>query len=345
MTPQPQGNICPKCGDNLIDQKTYCANCGLAVGQGPDRVAIDSYVQAKVNQELSSRLKEQSNLVREIGDKAEDIVWARLKRYGWIITALIVIIGLWGIKTIDDAGKKIVESAGQRVEPLIKSTESRAKSVQDQFTKTADKVNTVKKSIDDLSLTVDGLKKTALQTKGEISQETSSLRNQIDTSRSQLQNAAKLAPEMASMRRQLTQATADIQKQQKVISSSEEFVKSVFSSHVVEFFNIGQPPENRYAVVPPTPPGNKTVVFLLLGSSPLPGTLQLQFHIYTQPPNSYTTIHNIVVFFWADAPDTLKTHQLSVSYFPDKSDQEITKSLSQHDGRVYADSKPLPNFN
>ena len=104
---------------------------------------------------------------------------------------------------------------------------------------------------------------------------------------------------MEDMRKQLAQATADIQAQQKVISSSEEFVKSVFSSHAVEIFNIGQPPKDRYAVVPPATKENKlTVVYLLLKAAPIEGTLQLQYHVFVQPPDSYLYIHNLVVFFW-----------------------------------------------
>lgn len=149
---------------------------------------------------------------------------------------------------------------------------------------------------------------------------------------------------MESMRKQLAQATSDIQAQQKVISSSEEFVKSVFSSHMVEYFRIGQPPADRYKVIPPPAGGNRTVVLLLLQSVPIPSTLQLQYHVYTQPQNSYVTIQNLVIFFWADPPDALKTQQLSVSYFPDKSDKDIIHALSEHDGRVFADDQPLPKF-
>jgi hypothetical protein len=114
---------------------------------------------------------------------------------------------------------------------------------------------------------------------------------------------------------------------------------------VFEVFQIGQPPATRYAVVPP-PPGTKvTTVLLLLQSVPIPSTLQLQFHIFAQPPNSYFTIKNLVIFGWSDPPEVLKTQQLSASYFPDSSDKDIIHSLSEHDGRIFADDQPLPKFN
>ncbi|MEP7353285.1 MAG: zinc ribbon domain-containing protein [Acidobacteriota bacterium] len=130
MTASQLENKCPKCGDLLVLEKPFCPNCGLAVGHLADRIAIDSYVQAKLAQELSVRLKDQSTLVREIGDKAEDVVWARLKRYGWVVTIGLVLLGFWGIKSIDDAGTKIVASASQRVEPLIKGVEAKSEIAQ-----------------------------------------------------------------------------------------------------------------------------------------------------------------------------------------------------------------------
>ena len=60
----------------------------------------------------------------------------------------VVVLAGWGIKSIDDAGKKIVESARQRVEPVIQSTEDRAKAAQLQITKSADKVSELNKLID-----------------------------------------------------------------------------------------------------------------------------------------------------------------------------------------------------
>lgn len=189
------------------------------------------------------------------------------------------------------------------------------------------------------------VKNSAAQTRAQISQQTDSLKNDIASSRQQLQAAAQLEPQMEELRQGLSKATEAIQAQQKVLSSSEEFAKSVFSSHAVEFFRIEQPPKDRYAVIPPPAGGDKTVVVLLLDATPIPGTLQLQYHIYLQPPNSYFAIHNLVIFFWGQSKDALEAQQISVSYFPDKSDAGTIKSLSERDGRLFADDQPLPKFN
>ncbi len=69
------------------------------------------------------------------------------------------------------------------------------------------------------------------------------------------------------MRKQLEQAINQVHTQQKVISSSQEFVKQVFSSHATEIFNVGKEPKNRYALLPPPTGGKNTTVFLLLNSA------------------------------------------------------------------------------
>jgi hypothetical protein len=158
---------------------------------------------------------------------------------------------------------------------------------------------------------------------------------------------------MEGLRKQLAEATSDIKTQQKVLSSSQDFVKSVFSSHVTQYFSFKLNPgatrtvdlKNRYAVSLPTTQANKnTVVLMLVDATPIEGTLQLQQRIAVQPPGSFVNIHNLVIFFWGDAPSGLEQQPLSVSYFPDKSDTDIIHSLSEHSGRIFADDQPLPKF-
>jgi len=138
---------------------------------------------------------------------------------------------------------------------------------------------------------------------------------------------------MVSMREELT-------RQQKVLSTSEEFAKNLFGSHQVEFFQPGQASPERCRVLP-RKSGNGATVYLLLSKVPIPQTLQLQYHVYSQPSNSYASIGNLVIFSWGDPADNLKAHQLAVSYFPDNSSRAEITALSETDGRVYADGEPL----
>jgi hypothetical protein len=159
---------------------------------------------------------------------------------------------------------------------------------------------------------------------------------------------------MADVQKQLAQAINDIQAQQKVISSSEDFLKNVFSSHVTQAFSVKVKPDaaytvdsdNRFAIMlPPTKENTTTVVFLLLAATPINGTLQLQQQVAVQPPGSYFNVQNLVIFFWGDPAVNLEQRPLMVSYFPDKSDKDLIRALSEHDGRLFADDQPLPKFN
>lgn len=132
----------------------------------------------------------------------------------------------------------------------------------------------------------------------------------------------------------------ELAKQQRILSSTPDFVKSIFGSHQLEIFQLDKTLGNRFQVLPRQKAQGATV-YILLKKTPIPQTLQLQYHVFSQPPNSYFNIHNLVVFSWGDPADRLRANQLSVSYFPDEGDKELIGVLSAKNGRVYADSEPF----
>ena len=111
---------------------------------------------------------------------------------------------------------------------------------------------------------------------------------------------AVVQPQMTEMQKELKTATDQMREQQKVISSSEEFVKKVFSSHKIDLYFVGHEQSTRLVTVPATATNKNAVVAFVLSNSPIRETLQLQYRVFTQPPNSYFTIHNIVIFFWGE---------------------------------------------
>jgi hypothetical protein len=98
------------------------------------------------------------------------------------------------------------------------------------------------------------------------------------------------------MRSELAKATADLAAQQKVISTSENFVRQVFSTHKTILFQLDPFIKSNSIVIPRSGNTGNSVVLMLLPESPLPPTLQVQYHIYLQPPGSFINIHNLVVF-------------------------------------------------
>ena len=78
MDQQQHSDLCKICSKPLVDAREFCPFCGTEILPSSTTSAVDAYIQNKVTFELSNRLKDQSSLVREIGDKAEDVVWRRI---------------------------------------------------------------------------------------------------------------------------------------------------------------------------------------------------------------------------------------------------------------------------
>jgi hypothetical protein len=303
----PTSKQCYQCGHHN-DGQGFCGACGSPL-------TLSEYFSKKVKEQLADTIRDRDVLEIDSSIKVFDQAWSRITRIFGIAVTLLVL-----------AGGGVIWKASD-------------------FWSDVDKA---KQSVNEQS---EGVKKTTLHALADISKQTASFQNDLNASRVQLQAANGLQPEMEGMRKQLAEATKAIQAQQKVISSSEEFAKSIFSSHVTESFDVKLNAgaartidlKNRYAIIPPfTKETKSTIVFLLLDTTPIQGTLQLQQQVAVQPPGSYFNIHNLVVFFWGDPASGLETKPLSVSYFPDKSDTDIIHTLSDHDGRLFADDQPLP---
>jgi hypothetical protein len=325
---------CYQCGKHNPDQ-AFCGVCGSPL-------ALSEYISAKVDTQLGKTIRDRDVLEMDSSIKVFKQAWGWLKLILGTAVGLLVLAG-GGVAWKASDFWSGAEKAKQSVADTAKKNSDDIARVSSQSKQDISKALEAAKT--DITTASSDAVRQSQSTKAEISKGTASFRRDLEGSRLELQAASKLQPEVESIRKQLSQATDEMQAQQKVISSSEEFVKSVFSTHLVDIFNIGQAPQDRYAVIPAIGTGN-TVVLLLLRNTPIQGTIQLQQHIYVQPPYSYLPlVHNLVIFFWGDAPASLQTKPLFVSYFPSMSDKELIHSLSQHDGRWYADDQPLPKFN
>jgi len=332
---------CFQCGNDNSDQ-AFCGVCGSPL-------ALNDYISRKVKDQLSDTIRDRDVLEMDSSIKVFKQAWEWIRLIFGIAVGLLVLAGggvIWKASDfrsgVDKAKQSVADTARKSSEDIAQSS---SQSKQDISSALEAGKASISRAASEAARQSQALKETTIQAQGEISRQKVALRGDIDDSRRQLEAAGKIQPEMEDMRKQLALATSEIQAQQKVISSSEEFVKSVFSSHMVQIFSIGQLPKDHYAIVPPPSKEVKnTVVLLLLNSAPIQGTLQVQYHIFVQPPDSYFFIHNLVFFFWGDPAENLQQKPISVSYFPDRSDKEVIHSLSEHDGRVFADDQPLPKF-
>lgn len=332
---------CYRCGRENPDQ-AFCGACGSPL-------ALNDYISTVVKDQLANSIRDRNVLETESSINVFNKALSWMKLMFGIAAGLLILAGggvIWKVSdfgtAVGTAKQSVVDTANNSRADIVGVS---SKSKQDITTALTDGSAAIETASNDAIRQSQDLKKMTIQSKAEMSNNVRSFKTDLDASRRQLQAANSLQPEMERVRQELAQAVKDIQSQQKVISSSEAFVKNVFSSHATEYFFVGLTPANRYTIIPPVTQGGLTTVLMLLRSVPIPNTLQLQFNIYTQPPNSYTTIKNLVIFFWKDPPEALKTQQLSAAYFPDEGDKDIIQALSEHDGRAFADDQPLPKFN
>ena len=337
---------CYKCGETNPAQ-AFCGICGSPL-------ALDEFINVKVDSQLTDAIRDRDVLETESSIKVFE------KAYGWmklllgVATVALAIVGVvvgyqaWDFtKGIDKAKQSVTEAAKTSADDISRVS---SQSKQDVSKSLDAATNEIKVASDNAIKQSRSTEAQAAQSKAEISKQTDSFRTDLDASRHQLQAASELQPQIERLQTKLTQTNTDVEAQKKLLSNSEDFVKNIFSTHRAEvFFGLPQAqgsPPGRYAIVPPAKGSNTTVVLLLLTATPIPNTLQLQFHVFAQQPNTYAVLaHNLVIFFWGDPAATLEGKQLSASYFADLSDKEIIHSLSEHDGRWFADDEPLPKFN
>jgi hypothetical protein len=74
-------------------------------------------------------------------------------------------------------------------------------------------------------------------------------------------------------------AIKDIADQQKKLASTDELVKTLFSKGTTEFFTTTVNGPN--VVIAPHP--NGAFVFMLLKSAPIYQTIEVKFHVFSQP--------------------------------------------------------------
>jgi archaellum component FlaC len=229
--PASPGQTCVQCSKPLEDGWEYCPACGTKTVPLSTPSAIDAYVQNKVNLAISSRLTDQASLVREIGDKAEDIVWKRLKQYGvlfgLLLAGILGFIAFLGIKTLDDVSK--------RIEPILSAAEQRAQAVKGTTEETAARVEAVKASLDQLSRDVAAQTQRVAEKGGEISNKLDSLNAAADKAQKRAEQyqarAEELSQNVEAMTKGLETRVEQVSKQIEDVS-----IRKAYPSLGQQFF-------------------------------------------------------------------------------------------------------------
>ncbi|MGI4756516.1 MAG: hypothetical protein ACRYGF_06670 [Janthinobacterium lividum] len=323
---------------------------------------MSAFIAHRVQAELQTAIKDRNVLETEsaisVFEKA--LGWMKLLATGaGVLLAIVSAVFAWrlhDLSTVVSTAKTTVSQSADAARAEIRGT-STATLKGMQVAAASALVGSQEASRNAAKVSND-LNATATRTKNELNQEAAAVRQSTVASQAALANANKLQPEITSLRSSLDQTTKGLAEQKKLLSSSEEFAKKIFSSRVNAFFDFPPGDANtvalkgatlilkNYAVIPKNADGQGTVViFILLPSAPIRQTLQLQHGVATQPISSFFTIHNLVIFFWSDPVEVLKQKTLIASYFPDSGDKELIKTLLIKNGRIYADDQPFPKFN
>jgi hypothetical protein len=335
---------CFQCEKENPPEQTFCGHCGASL-------VLKDYITAQVSKAVAESPRDRESLIKadavEVFEKAWG--WAKLTAEILLIPVLAVVTLLGWLGWREFNLSKAAANAQQQIKGTANKargdiSQASAKSISDvqQESGKAIEANHIS-SANAAKLTQD-LNNTASQTKGELKSEASDVRAEVSKSKLELQEVHKLQPEFDTMRSQLTKAASDLAAQQKVISSSEDFVKHVFSSHVTYIFTFPTLVQPNHSVALPLQQGGKnSVILMLLPNTPINGTLQLQWGIFVEPLTAYFSFHNLMVFFFPDKPTYLADTPLLVSLFPDTGDKKLFKTLEMKDGIAYIDGQPLPN--
>lgn len=329
--------LCFQCKAQNAAENLFCGSCGSVLD-------LKDYISEQVSKELTTAVRDRDILETESAIRVFERAWgwARLSggvfalAAGAVFAVTITLAGWVGWKELDLA--KTADKAKQSIE----GTSERSLNQIQVASKTA--IDASGKSISSSVELSKEMNTSASKTKAEFKAEAIQVKKEVANSQAELSEVYKLRPEFGSMRSELTKATSELADQQKVLSSSEDFVKKVFSTHSTSIFNFQNFITSQSIVVPNPQNARGATVYMLIPDTPINGTLQLQYKIYVQPVTSYLSVHNLIIFSWGDPAENLKTDLMYVSCFPDKSDPEKIKSISFRDGRVYADDQPLPKF-
>jgi len=200
------------CAKPLLEGWEYCPFCGTKTVPSSTTSTIDTYIEHKINSELLSRLKDQNSLVREIGDKAEDIVWRRFFGYFAIIAVLLAVIAFFGIKSFGDLATPI---------------EQRVQTVQRRIEEVEKKVAPVRAALDQLSDAVDAQTKRVAEKSGAVTQKLEGLDATANDAQKRVATYQARAEELSSrldaMEKSLENKVEQVSKQVDTISVRQAY--------------------------------------------------------------------------------------------------------------------------
>jgi hypothetical protein len=148
----------------------------------------------------------------------------------------------------------------------------------------------------------------------------------------------KVQKDTREMQGSLNSAQQALQKQQEKLSDLDQLLTSFYEARKTEIFETKPDSSNLVAL---KHDDSHVTIYVILSSPPIPQTLDLQWHVFAQPKNSYFIYGNVLMFRWAQSVESFRTQALTVTYVPMPKQKPIGSKLSLRGNRVFMDEEPL----
>lgn len=331
---------CPHCNSPSVEGKKYCADCGTPLD--PQTKHLETFVKAQVEEAIQQRFRNQKLVDIETSQAVAERLHGWAKLFGFFVglpfAALLIVLGVGGIEKYSDF-KKMIGSIEGQVKPKIEQ----AKSDAEQAQKTAGEARA---EAENSKRTMEGAVSEAKKQLGsatELAKNVTALSERVSgleqqTSSQIRGSSSRVDSRMTELDQKIDAAAKDIANQQKKLANTDELVKTLFSKGTTEYF----PTTTNGSTVVTAPNQNGALVFILLKSAPIYQTIEVKWHVFSQPHGSYGLSNNVLIFSWGDPAANLKQYPLEVTYVPDPTSKNPAfKALSLKDNAVFADDTKL----
>lgn len=153
---------------------------------------------------------------------------------------------------------------------------------------------------------------------------------------SQQKELEQVQTQIKDMQASLRSSQEALDIQQKKLADVDQILKSFYEASTTDTVDTKKD-SDRLVII-----GHDEThvsIYVVLPRPPIPQTLQLQWHVYAQPRNSYYVQENLVVFRWGQSESSFREHNLSLSYVPDPTKTAVERHLVRRGDRALLDGR------
>ena len=333
--------VCSRCKGENPQEKLFCGDCGFPLV--PGITYLEEKLDQQVEKAISARFTDQRLVALETSDLVLNRITSHVKLVLWLgsgIVALILLgITILGLRKYNDFAS-LVQQAETQVLPKLDAAKEEGQKAERAATDATQAAAQAKHDIEQVNRDVQGELKKASGITSQVQALSGRVSDVEKQTTGKISEANQhVSAQVSDLDAKVATALGDISRQQEKLANTDELVETLFSKGLIEIFPIVDSP--RFVALPF---GGHVDVYILLKQPPIFQTLELQWHVYVQPKNSYFLMSNVIVFNWGQTLDALKPNPLIVSYIPDPRVPASVKQLTAKDGTVFADGQALPKM-